>query len=136
MSILGLGTDVVDVEAFRAQLGDSASTFVDGTFTEREQREASGPTDRARVWSLAGRYAAKEAFLKAWSAARYGEPPALTSVDYREMEVQRDAFGRPRLALSGRVADAVAGLGPARTHLSISHDGPVAVATVLLERAE
>lgn len=133
MSILGLGTDVVDVAAFAAQLADPASTFVDGTFTAQEQRDAAGPTERARVWSLAGRFAAKEAFLKAWSASRFEQPPALTSVDYREMEVRRDAYGRPRLALHGRVAASVAELGPSRTHLSISHDGPVAVATVLLE---
>jgi holo-[acyl-carrier protein] synthase len=133
MTILGIGMDIVAMEAFEAQLSDAASVFVAQTFTAQERADAAKGTARAEAWSLAARFAAKEAFIKAWGGARYGAPPSLTRVDYRDMEVARDAFGRPQLVLHGEVARAVAPLGGLRIHLSLSHDGPVAAAYVILE---
>ena len=125
---IGIGVDLVDVPAFSDQLADTASGFVDGTFTAGEQRAAKGEPHR-----LAARFAAKEAFVKAWSGSRRGQPPALASVDLREIEVVDDGYGRPALALHGEVERAV---GPdVRAHVSLSHDGPAAIAFVILERA-
>jgi holo-[acyl-carrier protein] synthase len=122
-----LGVDLVDVPAFAEQLSDTASGFVAGTFTAREQRAAKGDARR-----LAARFAAKEAFVKAWSGSRFGQPPLLAEVDLREIEVVDDGYGRPGLRLHGKLADAV---GPVATHLSLSHDGAAAIAFVMLERA-
>ena len=44
-----------------------------------------------------------------------------------------DEAGRPRFELRGTVAEAAAQLGVDRVHLSLSHDGGVAVAFVVLE---
>jgi holo-[acyl-carrier protein] synthase len=126
-STIGIGVDLVDVPAFGEQLADAASGFVDGTFTAGEQRAAKGDARR-----LAARFAAKEAFVKAWSGSRRGRPPALASVDMREIEVVDDGYGRPGIQLHGAVAAAA---GDVRAQLSLSHDGPAAIAFVVVERA-
>jgi holo-[acyl-carrier protein] synthase len=122
-----IGVDLVDVPGFADQLADRASGFVDGTFTPLEQRTAQGDASR-----LAARFAAKEAFVKAWSGSRRGLPPLLAAVDLREIEVVDDGYGRPGLRLHGAIKAAV---GERRTHLSLSHDGPSAIAVVILDRA-
>lgn len=139
MSALAVGLDVVGVPSFVDQLADGASGFAEATFTRRELRDARAE-DMRRDLRLAARFAAKEAFLKAWSSARAGRPPALAGVDLRQIEVADDGWGRPRLALHGEVADALDALGaelglsgPPRAHLSLSHDWPVAAAVVVLE---
>lgn len=152
VAVLGVGLDVVDVEAFAAQLADPASGFVAATYRPAERRVAGQVADvDQRARHLAGRFAAKEALVKAWSMARRGHPPALAQVDLCDIEVVDDGFGRPALRLHGLVAAAVVDLaippvdaaGPAvngppsdtavTAHLSISHDGPVAAAVVILE---
>jgi holo-[acyl-carrier protein] synthase len=122
-----IGVDLVDVPGFAQQLDDTASGFVEHTFTTQEQRTAKGDPRR-----LAARFAAKEAFVKAWSGSRRGQPPLLAHLDLKEIEVVDDGYGRPGLRLHGAVADAV---GPVATHPSLSHDGPSAIAFVVLERA-
>ena len=108
------------------QLDDTASAFVEHTFTAQERRSAKGDPRR-----LAARFAAKEAFIKAWSGSRRGRPPLLARIDLKEIEVVDDGYGRPGLRLHGAVADAA---GPVTTHLSLSHDGPAAIAFVVIER--
>ena len=127
MRVVGGGVDLVDVPAFSEQLADTASGFVDGTFTAGEQRAAKGDPRR-----LAARFAAKEAFVKAWSGSRRGQPPALATLDMREIEVVDDGYGRPGIRLHGAVEAAA---GAVSAQLSLSHDGPAAVAFVILERA-
>jgi holo-[acyl-carrier protein] synthase len=122
-----IGVDLVDVGGFAEQLSDTASGFVDGTFTAGEQRVAKGDARR-----LAARFAAKEAFIKAWSGSRWGQPPALAGVDLREIEVIDDGYGRPGIRLHGAVKAAV---GDVETQLSLSHDGSAAIAFVVLKRA-
>jgi holo-[acyl-carrier protein] synthase len=137
--ILGVGLDVVDVAAFAQQLADPASGFVAATFRPSERRHHAGPTDHhRRALHLAGRFAAKEAFVKAWSSARRGQPPTIApaDLDLRDIEVVDDGFGRPALRLHGAVDMEIARLTdhePPTIHLSISHDGGVAVAVVVLE---
>lgn len=136
MPILAVGLDVVDVAAFAEQLADPASGFLTGTFRPAERRRGD---QHRRVLHLAGRFAAKEAFVKAWSSARRGRPPALDpgDLDLRDIEVVDDGFGRPAIRLHGAVRRAVAELTTTTTtsaiHLSISHDGGVAAAVVVLE---
>jgi holo-[acyl-carrier protein] synthase len=146
--ILGLGLDVVDVALFAEQLADGASGFVAATFRPSERRRGgpngpNGPNDpsdprRRALHHLAGRFAAKEAFVKAWSSARRGQPPALApaDLDLRDIEVVDDGFGRPALRFHGPVRNAVERLDKGRppvVHLSISHDGATAAAVVVLE---
>lgn len=135
MTVLGTGIDVVDVAGFRAQLADPASGFVAATFTEDERRDARRPAGDPAA-RLAARFAAKEALVKAWSGARIGRPPAAAGVDAREIEVRLDPWGRPSLLLHGAVRHALLELGtdgePPVAHVSLSHDGGVATAVVVL----
>ncbi len=133
--IEGIGVDVVHLPDFRAQLADPASTFVAGTFTPGERAASQDRASGDPVRHLGARYAAKEAFIKAWSSARRGQPPALAHVDMREIEVTSDLYARPSLILHGQVAAALEARGPYRLHLSLSHDGPIATAFVILERS-
>ena len=129
----GIGIDMVDVDAFRDQLADPASSFVTASFTEGERRVADERPSGDPARHLAARYAAKEALIKAWSGSNWGGRPVLRAIDMRDIEVVSDAFGRPRLCLHGTVAAALDPQGTRRIHLSLTHDGPVASAFVVLE---
>ncbi len=114
--ILGLGIDVCDIARFGASL-ERTPELRDRLFTGTER-------DRP-VASLAARFAAKEALAKA-----LGAPVGLA---WHDVEVVSESSGRPRLAMSGTVADACDALGVASTHLSLSHDAGIASAVVVLE---
>jgi holo-[acyl-carrier protein] synthase len=133
--IVGVGLDIVDIPGFEAQLGDSASTFGQGTFTEGERRAAAQRPSGNPAVHLAARFAAKEAFIKAWSGANRGKAPALAKADLREIEVINDPHGRPALKVRGKVAEAISTMGDMVAHLSLSHDGNVAAAVVVLEKS-
>lgn len=134
--VLGLGMDIVDLEGFREQLSDIASRFVEGSFTLRERRDAESRPGQDVSRHLAARYAAKEAFIKAWSIALQGQPPPLPHVDMKEIELVTDAWKRPSLRLYGTVHEAFASVGAGRILVSLSHDGGFAAAVVVLEAFE
>jgi holo-[acyl-carrier protein] synthase len=132
MPIRAIGIDLVGVESFAEQLGSVGSAFAERTFTVGELRAAGGPSGAAQ--HLAGRYAAKEAFVKAFSGARPGRAPAIPDMDWRQVEVVPDMWGRPTLVLHGDLAAAVrATLGEVGVHLSITHEPTMAAAVVVLE---
>lgn len=141
MSVLGVGLDLIEIDSFDEQISVTGSTFIDGTFTAAEQTDAadavaraSDPTAGSR--RLAGRFAAKEAFLKAWSMARLGRAPAMSDLRLAELEVLNDRWGRPFIRPSGDAGAAVVeSLGGATIHLSITHDGPMAAAVVVIGAA-
>jgi len=149
-TVLTVGTDLVHVPGFSAQLDQPGTVFAQRTFTAREFREArrrsqEGGTSPAQ--HLAARWAAKESFIKAWSQAHVlrarsrgtSTSPVILAedVDWREIEVVTDRWGRPSLRLSGTVAHAVEhSLGeevstPGCWPVSLSHDGDYAAAIVL-----
>ncbi|WBT08271.1 holo-ACP synthase [Corynebacterium sp. SCR221107] len=125
-----VGTDLVYVPAFTEQLARPGSRF-EAVFSSRELRLAS--TKQRREEHLAGRWAAKEAFIKAWSQSLFGFPPPLApdAVDFSEIEVVADSFGRVVVEPRGKVREAS---GMERVQLSISHDGDYATATCIIER--
>ncbi|MEM1007843.1 MAG: holo-ACP synthase [Myxococcota bacterium] len=131
-----MGLDLVDIFMFREQLSDVASTFVEGTFTQHEQDSAQGRPGDDPARHLAARFAAKEALIKAWSLARWGESPRLSFVDMCEIEVRLDEYGRPSLMLHGTVKKALEELGVKRVHVSLTHEGGMAGAVVILESTE
>ncbi len=136
--ILGLGMDTVYLPSFREQLADPASRFAAGTFTDGERESAAARADGDVARHLAVRFAAKEAVVKAGSAARWGRRPLMETVDLRDIEVVCDAWDRPEVRMHGAVAQAMIALGGrghgVRWHLSLSHDGPIASAVALVER--
>ena len=97
MTTLAVGLDIVTTTTFADQLADTASGFVDATFTAREQRDARAP-ETIRVQRLAARFAAKEAFVKAWSGARAGRPPPLATSTCARSRSSTTATAGPRCA--------------------------------------
>lgn len=132
MAVRAIGIDLVGIEGFTEQLGSVGSAFAERTFTAAELRASAGPSGAAQ--HLAGRYAAKEAFVKAFSGARPGRAPVAPDMDWREVEVQTDGWGRPVLVLHGELARAVRStLGTVVTHLSLTHEPTMAAAFVVIE---
>jgi holo-[acyl-carrier protein] synthase len=114
--IVGVGIDVVDVARFTRSLERTPGLAV-RLFTEEER----GLPAR----SLAARFAAKEALAKALGAPR--------GLRWTDAEVRRAGDGRPSLRVAGTVATAAARLGVTDWHVSLSHDGGIAVAVVVAE---
>jgi holo-[acyl-carrier protein] synthase len=114
--ILGVGVDIVEIARFARALNRTQG-LAKRLFTEGEQG--------LPVRSLAARFAAKEALAKALGAPR--------GLLWTDAEVVSDSAGRPGLRLYGSVAAAAAEAGVRRWHVSLSHDGVVAVALVVAE---
>ena len=76
--------------------------------------------------SMAAGFAAKEAFVKALGRGFDGIPP-------QEVVVAHDSQGAPSLQLSGSAQEAAAQAGVIACHLSLSHEGGLAMAMVVLE---
>lgn len=131
-TVHGVGVDLVQISGFRQQLGQDGTRF-HRVFTARERRYCAR-SDNADA-SLAVRWAAREAFVKAWSCALIGRPPVLAdSPDlFSLIEVVTDAWSRPSLALHGAVAEAFTqSLPGASVHISLSHDGDYAQAVAII----
>ncbi|MCC7070361.1 MAG: 4'-phosphopantetheinyl transferase superfamily protein [Deltaproteobacteria bacterium] len=129
--ILGLGVDLVDVAAF-GELCRS-QPFLIATFSDDERGYATAAGHAGRDVHLAARYAAKEAALKALDAASALVGVTPPAVPLGDIEVVRDARGRPALRWHGRAAELASALEVRRTHLSLTHDGRGAAAVVALE---
>jgi holo-[acyl-carrier protein] synthase len=114
--IVGIGVDVVDIPRFESTLER----------TPRLLERLFSPTERMlRPRSLAARYAAKEALIKALGGS--------DGVHWTEIEVTPEASGRPWFTLVGSTADVVAARGITAIHLSMSHDAGLATAYVVAE---
>lgn len=126
MPIVGLGTDLTRIERFRQFLAKGKSALIERLFTASERDYAFAKKDPAP--HLAARFAAKESCLKALGTG------LRAGISWQDMDVVRDELGRPDLQLSGKAAEIALAKQVDSIHLSYSHDGDYAVATVILER--
>jgi holo-[acyl-carrier protein] synthase len=126
MAVVGLGTDMTRAERFRRFVTAEKTALLERLFTVGERDYSMAKSDPAP--HLAARFAAKEACLKAFGLGwREG-------ISWNDMEVVPDELGRPDLQLRGRAAEIAAEKGVDKVHLSYSHEGDYAVATVILEK--
>jgi holo-[acyl-carrier protein] synthase len=123
--ISGLGVDTVRSSRFRRFLTKGKQGVIDRLFDAEEQAYALSKADPAP--HLAVRFAAKEAFLKALGMG------LRSGLSWLEIGVRRDALGCPFLVLKGRAAEEFLNRGGGTIHLSCTHDGDYALATVILE---
>lgn len=115
--IVGIGVDMVDIERFEGQIARSPR-LMERLFTAHERD--------LPLRSLAARYAAKEALIKALGGS--------DGVRWQEIEVPRLGERQaPSYVLSGETERTLVARGVARTHLSLSHDGGLALAYAVLE---
>lgn len=116
--IIGTGIDLVDVPRFERTL----------TRTPRLLERLFAPAERTlRLPSLAARYAAKEALIKALGGS--------DGVHWTEIEIASESSGRPHFVLSGSTARVVAERGILTIHLTLTHDAGLAAAFVVAEGA-
>ncbi|MBV9091037.1 MAG: holo-ACP synthase [Mycobacteriaceae bacterium] len=128
MAIVGLGIDLVYVPDFAEQVDRPGTVFAQ-TFTPGERRDAADKSSSA-ARHLAARWAAKEAVIKAWSGSRFAHRPVLPEDIHRDIEVVTDMWGRPRVRLTGAIAEHLADV---TIHVSLTHDGDMAAAVAVLE---
>ena len=114
--IVGIGVDLVDIPRFERSL-ERTPRLAERLFSPAERQLPAR--------SLAARYAAKEALIKALGGSE--------GVHWVEIEVASEPSGRPVLALSGTTAETVRERGITALHLSLSHDAGVATAYVIAE---
>jgi len=119
MSIAGIGVDVVDLKRFEHSLMRTPQLKV-RLFAESERD--------LPLRSLAGRFAAKEALIKALGDS--------TGVQWHDMVIVNNELGNPGFVLSGGTAQIVKRLGITMIHISMSHDAGIAIAQVVTERGD
>src|SRR5687767_8001866 len=123
MEIIGLGFDATDIPRVADLYTRYGDRFLRRVFTEGEIAYCKRRRDP--VPSLAGRFAAKEAAMKALGTGHS------RGVIWTSIEVVR-AFGPPQLRLHGGAAEHAARLGVRSSLLTITHSEALAMAQVLL----
>ena len=124
--IVGVGIDIQDIAKIARSI-ESAS-FVQKNFTVQEATLCM--VTRFPDQHFAGKFAAKEAFMKAVGAGiRQG-------VWFKDIEVLNRETGAPYLQLYGEAQKLAATIGITSIHLSISHSAGVAVGVVILEKED
>lgn len=123
MNILGHGIDIVEIKDIKQLIERSGNHFENRCFTETESSIAG--SDNHRIQYLAGRFAAKEAVLKAmgtgWSQG----------ISWTDIEIQRLPTGKPSVVLYSRCQEIATELGITIWFLSISHTQSYAVASAI-----
>jgi len=121
--IIGVGVDTVDLARFGRAL-ERTPALRARLFGESDIAELGEGS--AEVSSLAARFAAKEAALKALG----GNIPGFS---WHDIQVERQPGRAPTLKIRGGALSRATELGATRWHLSLSHDGPIATALVVAE---
>ena len=115
-----LGVDIVEIGRIRAAVERHADGFRRRVYTELEWRQCG-----ASFQSLAGRFAAKEAVMKALGVG---------GMAFRDIEIARASSGKPEVTLHGRMLQRAQRIGVTSLSVSISHSRDNAVAVALAER--
>ncbi|MDR1777183.1 MAG: holo-ACP synthase [Desulfovibrio sp.] len=121
--IAGIGADIVEIRRVGRSCERFGQRFLKKIFTTAELDALAG----CRVSTLAGRFAAKEAAVKALGTG------FAKGIGPLQIEIFSDSLGAPMLSFSGRAAERLRSIGVIRSLLSISHDRDTAVAFVVLE---
>ena len=129
MNVIGVGVDLVDLERVSRLLANKGEQAMQRFFTDGERAYLGTrpePTGHA-----AARIAAKEAVYKALQSL-----PGARAVGWREIEVTRDADGRPAIRLHGLAAELQRQHGPLVVQVSLTHSATAAGAVAVIGRSE
>lgn len=119
--IFGIGTDIQDIQQTKNLYIKKADAFLSKCFTENEIEELKKKAGNAFYQTLTGKYAAKEAFSKAYGTG-IGK-----GLSFHDIEILNDINGKPILT-SKKIE------GEKRLHISISHSKDYATAMVIIEQ--
>ena len=117
--IIGIGVDTVAISRFEEKLAQTPR-LIDRLFLDSERDD--------KIQTMAGRFAAKEAVIKALAGAQ--------GIEWYGIEVAKDASGKPIIWLHGETAKIALRAGIRKLHVSITHDGDMATAFVVAEGDE
>ncbi len=123
--IIGCGVDIVEIERIKNLRECYQGRFLNRLFNKGEKKYC-----QEKKWidrHLAGRFAAKEAFIKALGS----ETKRLL---WHDLEILNNQQGKPEVFLSGRAQALIENLQIRNICLSISHSHTTAVAQVILEK--
>lgn len=127
--ILGIGTDLANIERIAGTLDRFGDRFRHRVFTPTELAKAARRRDEAGT--LAKRWAAKEACSKALGTG------LAMGISWRDMAVSNLRSGQPVMELTGWAADRLAAMTPpghhAIVHVTLTDDHPWAQAFVVIE---
>lgn len=114
MRALGIGNDIIEIERIRKSLQKHGQRFLDKLFTKTEQTYCQRHADP--VPSYAGRFAAKEAVVKALGTGFNGQ------IGWLDIEIINDEAGKPEVWIQSE---------PAEILVSISHCKAYATAVAI-----
>ena len=124
MNVVGIGTDLVEIERFRLAM-ERRAHLPDRLFSDDERAYAFRHRDP--VPRLAARFAAKEAVMKALGVG-------LGAFKLRDVEVVRRRGGAPMVGLHGKAAVLADERGVTAWHLSLTHSDAMAMAVAIAVR--
>lgn len=123
--IIGTGIDIVNIERIERLMERWGNHFLSRVYTDGEISRCQRMYRPSECYAI--RFAAKEAFLKAiGSGLRYG-------IQWTDIEVMNDQRGKPFFSFHRKAREILEMHHIEKTHLTLSHDRPFAVAHVLLE---
>jgi len=127
--IVGIGTDLVEVERIKKELVSHGEKFIDMLYTEKERTYCTRTENLAiQAQCFAARFAAKEAFLKALGSGLRG------GLKWKDVEVINNELGKPEIRIRDTAKKICENAGINGIFLSLSHTKDSAIAVVVLEK--
>ena len=123
--IVGCGIDLVKIERIEKIIKRWGNNFTSRIFTPLEG-EYCEKKKVNKFQSYAGRFAAKEALLKALGLG-------LRGANWKEIEIKNDELGQPLIDTSGKLKNIALAKGVSKYFITISHTKEYAIAEVILE---
>jgi len=128
MRIIGIGTDIIECERIGRMLTQHGERFTNHVYTRDEISYCSGR--KVAEQHFAGRWAAKEAVLKALGTGW------IAGISWKDVEVVIQTGGRPTIRLHRGAAQKGSELGITEVLISISHCKSHATATAIAVEKE
>ncbi len=127
MNVIGLGTDIVNINRIRKIYSKYGNQFLNKILTESEKKSEKKLSRFKNVSTIAKRFAAKEAISK---AIGYGFS---NGIHFKDIEIYNDESGKPYANLNGKAKTIVNKISKKyNIFLTLSDDKPWAVATALI----
>jgi holo-[acyl-carrier protein] synthase len=127
MNIIGLGTDIVNINRIKKIYSKYGNHFLDKILTEAEKKIESKITRSKNIATIAKRFAAKEAISK---AIGYGFSKG---IHFKNIEIYNDKNGKPYANVNGKAKTTLSKISKKyNIFLTLSDDKPWAVATALI----